>query len=284
MSLFIISCSIDGDVLGEPPTKADPPSPAAPSLVPAKEVLKSFDIKFPNATDVTWSVNDSYYVADFAELSSTVNAWFEPEGAWLLSKTSLTSAQLNKEVEKTFQNSLYASYQLIGRSRLDRRDLGCVYLIETSQGAQHTTIYYTENGDFIKTVKSAGAYTDKPLEIPEQVAALVASRFAGAQILDVWEDSLSPKAGVMENNTYKVATFTSAYEWVSTLWVVEEPAVPAVVMNSFKTSTHGASQIECIRIMEHSEDLSYLFYFFEGGKNKIATLLKSGHFVSIISY
>ncbi|MDR1201745.1 MAG: PepSY-like domain-containing protein [Tannerellaceae bacterium] len=280
-SLFLTSCAIDGHEPDEPITKAEDPSL---SITPSKEVLRSFDIKFPHAKDIEWSVDGSYYVADFTEFSSATNAWFEQEGNWVSSKSSLTSSELNKEIHNAFLNSIYSTNQLISRNRLERKDLGDVYMIETNNGAHNINIYYTENGDFIKTVKNYGDYVDRPVEVSEKVNNMVTSHFTAAEILDVWEDSLSPKVGVMENDTYKVATLNSEYDWVSTIWVVEEATVPEVVMNSFKTSPYGSVELNSIRIMENSSDRSYLFYFFEGGKNKIATLMASGLFISIISY
>jgi hypothetical protein len=279
-SLFLTSCAIDGNDLPDPPTKGEDPS----AFTPNEKVLRSFDIKFPHAKDIAWSVDGSYYIADFTEFSSTTNAWFELEGEWVSSRSSLTSSELNKEIHQSFQNSIHASNQLISRNKLERKGLGDVYMIETSNGAHNINVYYTENGDFIKTVKNYGDYIDRPVEISEKVNKLVNSLFAAAEILDVWEDSLSPKVGVMEYDTYKVVALNSEYDWVSIIWEVDKTVIPSVVLNSFKTSPYGSVELNSIRIMENSGSRSYLFYFADGGKNKIATLKESGHFVSIISY
>jgi hypothetical protein len=279
-SLFLTSCAIDGNDPVAPPTKGEAPS----AITPNEKVLRSFDIKFPNAKDIAWSVDDSYYIADFTEFSSATNAWFKHSGEWVSSKSSLTSAELNKEIHQSFLNSIHASNQLISRNRLERKGLSDVYMIETHNGVHNINVYYTENGDFIKTVKNYGDYIDRPVEVSEKVNNMVASHFTVAEILDVWEDSLSPKVGVMENNTYKVASLTPEYDWASTIWEVDEAGVSTVVLNSFKASPYGSVELNSIRIMEHAEGWSYLFYFFDGGKNKIATLRESGHFVSIISY
>jgi hypothetical protein len=280
MSLFLTSCAIDGNDPVEPPTKGKDPS----AITPNEKVLRSFDIKFPNAKDIAWSVDDSYYIADFTEFSSATNAWFEHDGEWVSSKSSLASSELNKEIHQSFLNSVHSGNRLISRNRLERKGLGDVYMIETNNGAHNINVYYTENGDFIKTVKNYGDYIDRPVDVSEKVNHVVTSRFTAAQILDVWEDSLSPKVGVMENNAYKVATLTSEYDWASTIWEIEEAALPAVVLNGFKTSPYGSVELNGIRIMEYSGGRSYLFYFADGGKSKIATLKESGHFVSIISY
>jgi hypothetical protein len=280
ISLFLTSCAMDGNDSVEPPTKGKDPS----AITPDEKVLRSFDIKFPNAKDIAWSVDDSYYIADFTEFASATNAWFEQDGEWVSSKFSLTSSELNKEIHQSFLNSVHSNNRLISRNKLERKGLGDVYMIETNNGAHNINLYYTANGDFIKTVKNYGDYIDRPVDVSEKVNNVVTSHFTAAEILDVWEDSLSPKVGVMENNTYKVAILTSGYDWTSTIWEVEEAGVPTVVVNSFKTSPYGSVEPNSIRIMEHGEGRSYLFYFFNEGKNKIATLKESGSFVSIISY
>jgi hypothetical protein len=280
MGLFLTSCAMDGNDPAEPPTKGKDPS----AITPNEKVLRAFDIKFPNAKDIAWSIDDSYYIADFTEFSSVTNAWFGQDGEWVSSKSSLSSSELNKDIYQSFQNSVHSDNRLISRNRLERKGLGDVYMLETNNGAHNINVYYTENGDFIKTVKNYGDYIDRPVNVPEEVNNVVASRFTAAKVLDVWEDSLSPKVGVMENNVYKVATLTSEYDWASTIWEVEEAGVPQVVINSFKTSPYGSAGLSSIRIMEHGGGRAYLFYFSDGGKNKIATLKESGHFVSIISY
>jgi hypothetical protein len=281
MSFFLTSCAIDGnnDTV-EPPTKGKDPS----AISPNEKVLRSFDIKFPNAKDITWRVDDSYYVADFTEYSSATNAWFGLDGEWVSSKSSLSSSELSKEIHESFRNSVHSGNRLISRHRLERKGLGDVYMLETNNGAHNINVYYTEYGDFIKTVKNYGDYIDRPVEVSEEVNNVVASRFTAAKILDMWEDSLSLKVGVMENNTYKVAILTPECDWASTIWEVKEADIPTVVLNGFKTSPYGSTELNSIRIMEHNEGRSYLFYFFDGGKNKIATLKESGHFTSIISY
>lgn len=279
MSLFFTSCAIDGNDSVEPDTKTE-----TPSVTLNSEVLKSFDIKFPNAENIVWSTDGSYYVADFTEFSSVVNAWFKQEGEWVLSKSSLTSSELNKEVLNAFLNSTYSGNEVININKLERKDLGIIYMIETDNSTQNVNVYYTEKGDFIKIVKSYSKYVDRPLEISEEIENIVASRFASAEILDVWDDSLGPKIGLMENNTYKVAALDSRYNWISTIWPVNENAVPDLVMDSFKSSAYGSNELESIRIMENSDDLSYLFYFYADGKNKIATVEESGRLTSVLSY
>lgn len=280
MNLFLTSCAIDGNDPVEPNTRTDNPS----TIIPNSEVLKSFDIKFPNAENVVWSTDDSYYVADFTEFSSVINAWFGQGGEWLLSKSSLTPSELNKEIHEAFLNSTYSSNQVISRSKLERKELGNIYVIETNNSSQNVTIYYTKDGDFIKTVKSYSDYIDRPLEVSEKVKNVVTSRFASAEILDIWDDSLGPKVGLMENNTYKIAALDSGYNWISTIWAVDEEVVPNVVMDSFKSSDYGSNELESVRIMENSDDLSYLFYFYAEGKNKIATIKGTGRLTSVLSY
>lgn len=281
VSLFFTSCAIDGSDSNEPTTKADNPSS---SVTPNEEVLKSFDIRFPNAKDVVWSTNDSYYVADFSEFSSVINAWFEQEGEWVLSKSSLASSELQKEISEAFLSSPYAMNQVTGRSKLERKGLGDIYVIGTNSNTQHINVYYTEKGDFIRVAKDYGNYTDTPIEISEKVNAVVDSRFGTIEMLDIWNDSLGSKIGLIENNIYKVAALDGGYDWICTIWTINEQAVPGVVLDGFNKSTYGDNNVESIKIMENETEFSYLFYFSEDGKHKIATLKESGSIKSVLSY
>lgn len=279
MSLFLTSCAIDGSDSSEPDTKGK-----YPSIEPTEAVLKSFDVKYPNAKNVEWSTEGIYYVADFTEFSSTINSWFEQEGDWVLAKSTLSSGEVLKSVSEAFAKSAYANYQVKNQSKLERRDFENLYIVEAQNTAQNVNLYYSANGDYIKTVKNLGYIIDTPIEVPEEINSLVVSLFSSPKILDIWSDQLGPKVGVMENNVYKMVALDSGYDWISTIWAISEQSVPDVVMNSFKSSSYGSNELESIRMMESIERLAYLFYFSEDEKHKIATLQESGNIVSVLSY
>ena len=55
----------------------------ASDVTVTKEVLKSFNNNFSNATDITWTIGDGYYKAAFTLNEQKVFAFFNSEGEYL---------------------------------------------------------------------------------------------------------------------------------------------------------------------------------------------------------
>ncbi len=275
--LFMTSCSIEGD------NTVNPDIPGTYGTVtPTDEVLRSFDIKYPNAKNIEWAVKSNYYVADFTEGYSNIIAWFNQQGNWTLSKSSITSNELTADIKSAFSQSSYSGWEIKDRNILSRKDFSDMYIIEVVNGARDINIYYTKEGDLVKAVDAQTA--DTPLSVPAEVNNLLVNLFGNSEIIDIWSDSLGPKVGVIENNTYKVVALDSSYGWICTIWSIQEGVVPEVVMEGFKSSRYGGINVDDIKILENMEDLSYLFYFDDEGKHKIATLMESGNLKSVMSY
>ncbi len=259
------------------PTHPSKPSQTAPN----EAVLKSFDMKYPNAKNIQWSTSSNYYVADFTEYSTPVNAWFDLDGNWSLSKSTVAFNSMNGAVTKAFSESSYSDYNVNATSLLERKDMGNIYVMELDN---NTNLYFSMQGDMIKTVQNNGVYTDKPVVIPTEVNGLITSLFNRSQIIDLWNDSLGSKVGVITDDTYKVVALDFDYGWIATLWSIAEQAVPNTVLSKFRSSSYGEADVDDIKIMENSEDLAYLFYFDEGDKHEIATVKESVNYISVLSY
>jgi len=275
-TFFLTSCAMDGN------NSITPTHPSKPSqTAPNEAVLKSFDMKYPNAKNIQWSTSSNYYVADFTEYSTPVNAWFDLDGNWSLSKSTVAFNSMNGAVTKAFSESSYSDYNVNATSLLERKDMGNIYVMELDN---NTNLYFSMQGDMIKTVQNNGVYTDKPVVIPTEVNGLITSLFNRSQIIDLWNDSLGSKVGVITDDTYKVVALDFDYGWIATLWSIAEQAVPNTVLSKFRSSSYGEADVDDIKIMENSEDLAYLFYFDEGDKHEIATVKESVNYISVLSY
>ncbi|MDH6305268.1 hypothetical protein M2459_002368 [Parabacteroides sp. PF5-5] len=276
--LLLFSCTIDSD------NKSTNEPEITSRITPNEEVLRAFDTKYPYAKDIVWSNNETYYVADFTELSKTINAWFEPSGEWVLSKVSVTAEELHKEVSIALKEDSFTEYEIESRSLLKRKDFEDIYVLEAEKNNRSYNLYFSTGGDFIKTIAHDYNFVDSPVSIPAAITDFVTSSFNNPAFLDLWYDSLGMKVGISESGTYKIVAFDSTSLWICTIWNVEETNVPIVVMDSFKNSKYGSKNVQSTKIKENNEEVAYLFYFSNEGKQSIATLTETGRFKSILSY
>ncbi len=280
LALIFTSCTVDGK------DSTDPKPEIETDFLPNADVLRAFDIKFPNARNTVWTTNNSYYVADFTENGSTVNAWFDQKSTWYLTKSSVSSSSLPKDVSATFSKSSYATWNVSTTNILERKDMGSIYVVGASNDVEDVNLYYSKYGDLIKAVGNAKTYVDKPVTVPAEVSTLISNIFTGPQIIDMWNDATGIKVCVIDNNEYKIAALDSDYDWICTIINLTEELVPERVLDSFQSSEYGVYHIDDIKQMTNNEDISYLFYFknIDKNKNAVATLKESGSFKSVLSY
>lgn len=285
LSVFLIgvlvsSCSIDGKDSSEP--QIDDNNEQG-KVTPNEAVVRSFDIRFPDARNVVWSTKSTYHVANFKENNSSKIAWFDQKGIWHLTQSSVTTSQMPKNVKTAFNQSTYATSTVKGTSLIERKGMGNVYLFQTV-GTSHINVYYTDLGDHTRIVRDAASYEEAPIEIPQAVSTIVSNLLGNATIYDIWSDALGVKVCTVDDNEYKVVALDANLDWISTIVNLTAEIVPENVMESFMSSQYGAYPIDDIKRMDNANEKSYLFYFEADNKHKIATLKETGGFKSILSY
>ncbi|MDH6356848.1 PepSY-like domain-containing protein [Parabacteroides sp. PF5-9] len=284
VTLFITSCSSDEHFESLPLTNQTASSTPS-AMTPNENVLRAMDIQFPNAKSVKWTIENGYYTASFSENSSVVKAWFSQKGNWEATQTAVAYQALSQSVKRTLATSAYADYSLLSANILERTNTADIYMVKISNNTEVLNVYLSLSGDLIRTKNSTATESEAPVVIPSEVNRTINGMFNDFQVLDYWDDSLSAKVGVIDsNNVFKLVALDQNYNWISTFWVVDEEVVPVQVMNKFKASSYGHAAVSDIRVMDNGEEVSYLFYFSQNDKNKIATVKENGDCISILTY
>ena len=81
-------------------------------FTPESIVTKAFDTKYPDAQRVSWENEAGYVKAEFYTGSYEAEAWFDPQGNWMLTETDLPYNALPQTVKNSFEASLYAKWKI----------------------------------------------------------------------------------------------------------------------------------------------------------------------------
>lgn len=92
-------------------------------FTPESIVTKAFDTKYPDAQRVSWENEAGYVKAEFYTGSYEAEAWFDPQGNWMLTETDLPYKALPQTVKNSFEASLYAKWKIDDVDMLERPTL-----------------------------------------------------------------------------------------------------------------------------------------------------------------
>lgn len=278
LAFFLSSCAADDNAMITPSKGQTDDSPLSQV---STEVLTSLETKYPNAENIQWSTNSNYYVANFKESGTSVQAWFTSQGKWTLSKTGVSVGNLEPSITDAVENSSYADYNIVTANRLDRNNTSSIYVLSLTGDDGSLNLYLSKAGDIIKSKNVS--YVDTPLEIPQAVNNTIASMYSDYEILDIWDSMGYKYVGITSSNDYKLITLDSAYEWNSTMWDITTDEVPTTVLNRFQSSSYGKYILDRIMAMQSGEGVSYIFYFEQDEKQKYAVLRENTNSIAVIT-
>src|SRR5690554_4177739 len=117
------------------------------SEVPAA-VMKSFNEKFPKASDVEWERHGDSYEVDFdMGLFNDHDAWFDASGNITRHKEEISKSDLPKAVA----NAISAQYPEFRIDDVDKITEGgkVSYKVELEKGQEDRKVYFSEDGTII---------------------------------------------------------------------------------------------------------------------------------------
>jgi hypothetical protein len=256
-------------------------------VVPTDQVLLSFDARYPTATEVLWSIEDGYYVADFNLNSQMACAWFGTNGEWTLGKIPTSyHGEIEPVVSEAFSHTAYADWEVREAYVLNRKVLVPVYTISVTNKQIFSNLYFTQYGDFIKVIDDVHQRTDAPITIPAALLTAVDKLFDDVEIVDVTMiDVINSEisVGIVKDETYLTAIFNKSYAWIVNFWNLTPETVPAVVWEGYKASPYADLELSRIRAMENATATTYLFYLIRNNKTMIAEFNSSGRLTTVIS-
>ena len=147
-------------------------------FTPESIVTKAFDTKYPDAQRVSWENEAGYVKAEFYTGSYEAEAWFDPQGNWMLTETDLPYNALPQTVKNSFEASLYAKWKIDDVDMLERPDAGTIYVLDVENGEQDADLHYTEGGILIKEVTDGnGDNEHRPSVTPSAIKELISEMY-----------------------------------------------------------------------------------------------------------
>jgi hypothetical protein len=95
-------------------------------------IMQSFKARFADAENVSWSVTNGFYVADFTLDDKKQYAYFNPEGDLTVIAEPLTINQLSKKQQSNLRKD-YSNYTVVDVYKLtDNEDVKYFVVVEDS--------------------------------------------------------------------------------------------------------------------------------------------------------
>lgn len=109
---------------------------------------------YPTATDIAWSQNGNYYVADFPNNGFDTDVWLDANGNWIMTLTDLeTTDELSPEVYNAFAMGDYAAAQVEDVTQATFPKHPTVFVIKVGQQNEDILyqLFYASNGALLRT-------------------------------------------------------------------------------------------------------------------------------------
>ena len=270
--VLMTSCNDNDDLHSNP----------VPENIPEKVILE-FIAKYPNATNVTWSTNVIFAVANFYLASTRTGghepnntAWFNMAGHWNMTETEISYQQLPEAVKTAFEASPYASWRMDNEiDKLQRSDNNeTLYIIEVSQkeGNVETEVdlYYTEEGILVKEIVNAEADNDYHEYLPQQpegnIQTWLDQNFPNVRIVDYDCEQNGTEVEIIANGLKHEILFDNQQQWVYTKTEYERrdlTQIPTSILNHLRTSPYYTSDNAIDDVEKYTTRDNGTYYCFE---------------------
>lgn len=113
---------------------------------PNAAVLKTFNEKFPTATDVKWGMETkTEFEADFKVDGKSISANFAADGSWLETEMQIPVSELPKPVADAIQKQ-YPGFQILEADKTETAKHGTIYEADIKSGSIKKALAYKEDG------------------------------------------------------------------------------------------------------------------------------------------
>ena len=242
-------------------------------------VVKSFEKKYPHATNVVWENKAPYWVAHF-DLPQTKAApttvkpqnstWFDNNGNWQMSEHDIDFDKLPQAVQDSFNSSKYTSWEKDDINTLERDGVIELYMIEVEQKDPKTgeeiemELYYTADGILTKEVPATEDHTDLiPEDLPEVIISDLKARYGEFEPIEAELEEGEFEVEILaDGRVYELKYILDPLEWLSTEYDITVDEVPAQIMEMLKERITNIDDYEIDDIeLKESKDGSKTYEF-----------------------
>lgn len=210
--------------------------------VPDATVTKAFDAKYPKAQAVKWETKASYQVADFHYDNKETEAWFGPDGTWMMTETDLPSVtDLPVAVQDSFKLSHYAAWRVDDIDQLERAGMDVLYIIEVENGNQEMDLRYAASGVLISAVPDTDSDNGyQPVTIPQEITSFIEKKYPKAVIMEVEPEKIGGyEIDILDGKIAKEVRLDKNYTWIQTEWDIPYAQLPDAVKTAIATLYGG---------------------------------------------
>ncbi|MDR2534200.1 MAG: PepSY-like domain-containing protein [Tannerellaceae bacterium] len=280
--LAFSSCSSEPD--DNPGGSSSGETPQA--LKPSDQVTNSFHSLYPTALQVTWSIRQNYYVADFQAHGSRYRTWFTMEGVMVVEKKYISYAELPPAVVEAFSQTSYRAWDIRTTYLLSRKDFAGINGISVILNGKISNLYFTVNGNYIRVADDFSEYSDSPVNVPPALQNQINSMFNLPELVDLsFIDLMSSEisVGIISDRHFVTAVFSSNYSWIVNFWEMALDELPDAVREGYLKSPYATFPCLHSRVMETPLGVSYLFYIVRNSKTIIIEFDAKGHAITELS-
>ena len=223
-------------------------------------VKNAFATKYPGASVDEWKMKFTYYVANFRLDNNETEAWFESNANWVFTETDLTYAKLPDAIKNSFEASEYKNWEKDDIDKIERPETETVYILEVESGNTELDLYYSEEGELMKTENNPENTDRIPAVLSATILSDIDARYPGATVADVeTEENNTLEVLINDNGTYREVYFDNTGTWLQTTTDIPLNSVPATVINALSTSQYADYEIDDVEMLEIAEGSFYLF-------------------------
>lgn len=239
------------------------------------ELQNAFSSKYPNAANVKWESKSGYYIADFYD-GYEASAWFTQDGKWKMTETDIPYDALPQAVKTSFEASEHKSWIIDDVDKLEREGFETVYVIEVENQNQEMDLYYSVNGELIKSVVDTDNDKDEylPVQLTDVMKNVINERYPNAKIMEVdvendrndWDYGYT-EVDIIHNGISKDVLFDQSGNWYSTSWEVRKNELPDTVNNTIDNQ-YGEYLFDDAKYIEKADAVYYRIEL-ERGENEL---------------
>lgn len=237
-ALVFTACGDDDDDKVIPPEVSDVP----------EVVLKAFESKYANATDVKWEKKNDYHVARFNSATIITKAalttqgyatsvWFSNDGSEKQADQDVPFTSLPEAVKTSFdaiKAKQYADWKTDDEADVvSRPDMGLIYIIEIEKDDKERELTFSSDGILIKDAEDKDDDEDiLPVIVSDNFKTLLAGLFPDSKnlvILEIDTEDGETEIDVLDDGIHKEVKLDSKGEWISTEFDMTLPEAMALM-------------------------------------------------------
>lgn len=238
--------------------------------LPGQTIAKALSEKYPEAQRISWENKRGYEVADFYVGNYEKEAWFDPQGNWVLTETELSFSAVPDRIKEQLAAGPYAQWNIKNDvEKIERPETTTLYILEVEKGKQEIELHYTENGILVKEVPDNDREDPYlPSLIPDALKNQLVALYPDALFLAYEVEKQTVEIDLLDGNIPKEVVFTTDYDWIYTEWEIRITEVPTILLQAFRASAYAGYAVDEVHVYEKPTGV---FYEFELEKGELET-------------